>query len=83
MGQKMGRPDRRHSIGSGGCYPVGGTGARTTCAVPSGNVTVQVTVFPARLVFWPYDLTTIVGPPVGVKVINSWTMCWPSIHRLA
>ena len=23
------------------------------------------------------------APPVGVKVINSWTMCWPSIHRLA
>jgi hypothetical protein len=65
------------------CYPPGGTGARPTLAVPSGNVTVQVTAFVARPVLWPYALATISSPPVGVKVINSWTMCWSSIDRLA
>ena len=44
------------------CYPFGGTGARTTPAVPSELVvTVQVTV-EARPVFLPYVLATIFAP---------------------
>jgi hypothetical protein len=65
------------------CYPPGGTGARPTLAVPSGNVTVQVTAFVARPVFWPHVLATTVTPSVVVKVSDSRTMCWSSIHRLA
>ena len=65
------------------CYPFGGTGTRTTVAVPSGSVTVQLTVFVARPVFWPHVLATIVTPSVVVKVSDSRTMCWSSIHRLA
>jgi hypothetical protein len=34
-------------------YPPGGTGARTTVAVPNGSVTVQLTAFAARPVFRP------------------------------
>ena len=63
------------------CYPFGGTGARTTVAVPNGSVTVQLTAFAARPVFLP-RVWVIVTPSV-VKVIDSRTMCWPSIHRLA
>jgi hypothetical protein len=56
------------------CYPSGGTGARTTVAGP----TVQLNAFVARPVFWPYVLMG-----VSPTVIDSWTTCWPSIHRLA
>jgi hypothetical protein len=63
------------------CYPLGGgTGARSTVTMPSGSVTVQLTALAARPVFWPYALITT---PPGLKVIDSRTMCWPSIHRLA
>jgi hypothetical protein len=44
------------------CYPFGGTGARTTVAVPNGSVTVQLTAFVARPLFWPYVLVKIVTP---------------------
>ena len=64
------------------CYPFGGTGARTTVAVPNGSVTVQLTAFVARPLFWPYVLVKIVTPS-ALKVIDSRTMCWSSTHRLA
>ena len=64
------------------CYPFGGTGARTTVAVPNGSVTVQLTAFVARPLFWPYVLVKIVTPS-ALKMIDSKTMCWSSTHRLA
>jgi hypothetical protein len=50
------------------CYPPGGTGARTTVAVPNGSVTVQVTAFEARPVFLPYVLVAIITSSV-LKVV--------------
>jgi hypothetical protein len=38
------------------CYPRGGTGTRTTVAVPNGSVTVQLTAL-VRPVFLPNVLT--------------------------
>jgi hypothetical protein len=60
------RTQRRHSNPKPMCYPRGGTGARTTLAVPPGTVAVQVTASAARPVFSPYALATISTPPVGV-----------------
>jgi hypothetical protein len=64
------------------CYPLGGTGARSTVVVPTGSVTVQLTALAARPVFWPYVLAKIMTPSLR-KLIDSRTMCWSSIHRLA
>jgi hypothetical protein len=62
------------------CYPLGGTGARSTVVVPIESVTVQLTALAARPVFWPYVLAKIMTPFLR-KLIDSRTMGWSFVCR--